>query len=93
MYTTSLQRHQVTLNILTSPCNITICPIILVGGRVHGRRQIYKRIEEKTYPLPSASDVTSYLKYFRQVLLRYNYNHDSYMYYIKSECTLLQLLL
>ncbi|CAB4019239.1 Hypothetical predicted protein [Paramuricea clavata] len=39
------------------------------GGRVHGLRQIYKRIEEETYPLPSSYDVTNYLTYFHQILL------------------------
>ena len=43
----------------------------IVGGRVHGLRQIYKRIEEETYPLPSSYDVTNYLTYFHQILLGY----------------------
>ncbi|XP_046839871.1 protein unc-79 homolog isoform X2 [Xenia sp. Carnegie-2017] len=38
-------------------------------GRVHGLRQIFKRIEEETYPLPSAIAVTDYLEYFHKILL------------------------
>lgn len=47
---------------------------ITVNAKVHGLKEIFNRLDRRTYPLPTGNDVANYLKWFQQTLQRYREN-------------------
>jgi len=47
---------------------------ITVNAKVHGLKEIFNRLDRRTYPLPTGNDVANYLKWFQQTLQRYTRN-------------------
>ena len=45
-----------------------------VNAKVHGLKEIFNRLDRRTYPLPTGNDVANYLKWFQQTLQRYREN-------------------
>lgn len=41
---------------------------------MHGLKEIFNRLDRRTYPLPTGNDVANYLKWFQQTLQRYREN-------------------
>ena len=54
--------------------NFTPCLYITVNAKVHGLKEIFNRLDRRTYPLPTGNDVANYLKWFQQTLQRYRRN-------------------
>ena len=42
-----------------------------VNAKVHGLKEIFNRLDRRTYPLPTGNDVANILKWFQQTLQRY----------------------
>lgn len=47
---------------------------ITVNAKVHGLKEIFNRLDRRTYPLPTGNDVANYLKWFQHTLQRYREN-------------------
>ena len=45
--------------------------LLIVNAKVHGLKEIFNRLDRRTYPLPTGNDVANYLKWFQQTLQRY----------------------
>ena len=44
---------------------------MIVNAKVHGLKEIFNRLDRRTYPLPTGNDVANYLKWFQHTLQRY----------------------
>jgi hypothetical protein len=40
----------------------------IVNAKIHGLREIFKRLDSKTLPMPTGNDVANYLQWFQDVL-------------------------